>query len=203
MNWRSTIRFSRNHDTLDVRPARRTLWRSAAVLFLALALGCARKEPAQQTGVGTEAPAGEAGTLGSAAPAFSLPDLDGKTVSLADFKGKVIILDFWATWCPPCRAEVPDFVRLQSKYRDKGLAVVGLSMDAGGVKDVRPFAEEFNVNYTMLIAKDETANAYGGIVGIPTTFVLDRQGRIVKKFVGKTEMKNFEETIQPLLGPAS
>ena len=173
-----------------------------AVGCLVLAVGCARKESAQKTGSGTDASAAEAGTIGSVAPAFSLPDLEGKTVSLADFKGKVVILDFWATWCPPCRAEVPDFVRIQSKYRDKGLVVVGLSMDAGGAKDVRPFAEEFNVNYAMLIAKEETPNAYGGIAGIPTTFVLDRQGRIVKKFVGKTEMKDFEEAIQPLLEPA-
>jgi cytochrome c biogenesis protein CcmG/thiol:disulfide interchange protein DsbE len=110
-----------------------------------------------------------------------------------------VILDFWATWCGPCRQEVPDFVRLQAKYREQGLVVVGLSLDAAGEKVVRPFAEEFNVNYTMLLANDETADRFGGILGIPTTFVLDRQGRIVKKFIGKTERKTFEEAIQPLL----
>ena len=191
MSWRSTIRFSR------------APFLALVVGCLVLALGCARKEPAQQAGGGTEAPAGEPGAIGTAAPAFSLPDLDGKTISLADFKGKVVILDFWATWCPPCRAEIPDFVRLQSKYRDQGLVVVGLSMDEEGAKIVRPFAEEFNVNYTMLIANDQTANDFGGIVGIPTTFVLDRQGRVVKKFVGQAQLKDFEDAIQPLLGQAS
>jgi thiol-disulfide isomerase/thioredoxin len=113
-------------------------------------------------------------------------------------------LNFWATWCPPCRDEVPDFVRLQSKYRDQGLAIVGLSLDQGGARDVRPFADEYDVNYTMLIAGQETADAYGGIVGIPTTFVLDRNGTIVKRFVGRASSEAFEEAIRPLLAqPAS
>ena len=206
MSWRSTIRSS------DPKPivARARAWRPirgaaapALALGLALALGCARKEPAPGAGVDQGAPSADAGAIGSVAPAFAHSDLDGKTVQLSDFKGKVVIVDFWATWCPPCRAEVPDLVRLQSKYGDEGLAVVGLSLDAGGAKDVRPFADEFNVNYTMLIANDETASAYGGILGIPTTFVIDRQGRIAKRFIGLTEYKAFEEAIVPLLQVAS
>src|SRR5437879_8186901 len=120
--------------------------------------------------------------------------------SLDAFKGKVVILDFWATWCGPCRMEIPHFVRLQSKYRAQGLAIVGLSLDADGEKSVRPFADEHDVNYTMLLANGETANLYGGVVGIPTTFVLDRQGRIVKKFIGVMPPEAFEEAIRPLLG---
>ena len=111
-----------------------------------------------------------------------------------------MILDFWATWCGPCRVEIPHFVRLQSKYRAQGLAIVGLSLDEDGEKSVRPFAEEHDVNYTMLLANKDTANLYGGIVGIPTTFVLDRQGRIVKKFIGVAPPEAFEETVRPLLG---
>jgi cytochrome c biogenesis protein CcmG/thiol:disulfide interchange protein DsbE len=137
------------------------------------------------------------------APGYELADLTGKMVSNREFAGKVVILDFWATWCPPCREEIPHFVQLQSKYREQGLVIVGLSLDAGGAKDVAPFAEEHNVNYPMLIGNDETAKAFGGVNSIPTTFVLDRQGKIVKRFVGFTPPEVFEQTIAPLLAATS
>ena len=174
----STTRFSR------------TLVAGLAVT-LALAAGCGKR--------GTDGQAARTGAVGTEAPEFSLPDLDGKVVKTSDLRGKVVILDFWATWCPPCRQEVPHFVALQSKYRDQGLAIVGLSLDKGGVQDVKPFVEEYNVNYMMLIANDETARDYGGITGIPTTFVLDKDGKIVKRFMGYTDPEVFEETIRPLL----
>src|SRR6267378_2408787 len=138
MSWRNTIRSSRP-----------TAWALLAALLLAA--GCARQEAKQ----GAAPP--DAGTLGSKAPDFELSDLSGKTVRRSDFQGKVVILDFWATWCGPCRQEVPDFVRLQAKYRQQGLVVVGLSLDADGAKAVRPFAEEFNVNYPMLLANADAA----------------------------------------------
>jgi len=165
----------------------------AAFLAVLSEVSCTRE------GAKTAASGGH-GAVGTRAPEFALQDLEGRTVKIGDFSGKVVILDFWATWCPPCRQEVPDFVRMQAKYRKEGLAVVGLSLDAGGAKDVRPFVEEFNVNYPMLIANEATANAYGGVVGIPTTFVIDRNGTIVKRFVGFTPAAVFEETIRPLLG---
>ena len=165
----------------------------ALLLGLSLAgMGCTAKEPVTQ-----------GGAVGSAAPAFALPDLEGKTVTNTDLQGKVVLLNFWATWCPPCKAEVPDFVRLQSKYREQGLVIVGLSLDAGGAHDVRPFAEEYDVNYTMLIASPETADAYGGIQAVPTTFVLDRKGTIVKRFLGQVPPEVFEEAIRPLLAQSA
>jgi len=140
-----------------------------------------------------------AGEIGSNAADFELADLSGKKVRLSDFKGKVVILDFWATWCGPCRAEIPEFVKLQSKYKDKGLAIVGLSLDSDGESVVAPFARKHDINYTMLLANDGTARLYGGVNAIPTTFILDRQGRIVKKFIGVMPRETFEQAIQPLL----
>jgi peroxiredoxin len=184
-NWSDTIRSSKA---------------AIAALALLLAFGCARSGSEGKGGSGgTGAIPANAGAIGSTAPEFELADLSGKRVRLSDFKGKVVILDFWATWCGPCREEIPDFVKLQEKYRAQGLAIVGLSLDDDGEKAVRPFAEKHGVNYTMLLANTELADRYGGVLGIPTTFVLDRQGRIVKKFIGMMEPRTFEEAIQPLL----
>jgi cytochrome c biogenesis protein CcmG/thiol:disulfide interchange protein DsbE len=186
---------------------RQTIRASVAVL-LVLLLACAlvgcgggAKTNADGTAAAPDAPG--KGEPGSVAPAYELPDVSGKAVSSAEFLGKVVILDFWATWCPPCREEIPHFVKLQDKYRAQGLEIVGLSLDAGGAKDVEPFAKEYGVNYTMLIANDELAKAYGGIVSIPTTFVVDRQGKIVKRFIGYTPPEVFEATIAPLLATTS
>ncbi len=169
---------------------------AAVALAFALAAGCGGK---QGGGGGQAASEGPRGAVGTAAPAFSLPDVSGRSVSLADFSGKVVVVNFWATWCPPCRAEVPDFVRLQSKYRARGLAFVGISMDTGGARDVRPFMEDNNINYTMLLGNDDVTKAYGGIVGIPTSFLIDRKGRIVRRFDGYTDPKVWDQTLQEVL----
>lgn len=133
------------------------------------------------------------------APDFELLDVNGKKVKLSDFKGKIIILDFWATWCPPCRAEIPGFIELYKKYKDKGVEIIGISLDEGGVRDVLPFIKEFGVNYTILIGNYKVTQDYGGIRGIPTTFVIDRKGNIRAKYVGYRPKELFERDIIVLL----
>jgi thiol-disulfide isomerase/thioredoxin len=133
------------------------------------------------------------------APAWELSDPDGKPVKSSDFAGKVVILDFWATWCPPCKAEIPGFVELQEKYRDKGLVIVGVSLDEQGPAVVKPFMQQFQINYPIVMGDEKTAQDFGGVTAIPTTFIIDKAGNIVKKHVGFAPKENFEKEITPLL----
>ena len=133
------------------------------------------------------------------APNFTLNDLNGKPHTLSSTKGKVVILDFWATWCPPCREEIPHFISLYGKYRRKGLEVIGISLDRGGVEPVRSFADTYGINYPILMGDQKVTRDYGGIRSIPTTFIIDRQGRITEKFVGYRSEKVFEDAIKGLL----
>jgi peroxiredoxin len=134
-----------------------------------------------------------------AAPEWQLTDVDGRPVKLSDFKGKVVILDFWATWCPPCRAEIPGFVALQSKYADKGFTMIGVSLDQQGASVVKPFMNKFGMNYPVVIGNEKIVADYGGIEAIPTTFVIDRQGNVVAAYQGFTKQATFESVIGPLL----
>lgn len=140
-----------------------------------------------------------ANSQGKAAPAFELKDLDGKTVKLSDFKGKVVLLNFWATWCPPCREEIPDLIALQNKYRDKGLVVLGVSLDQKGPAPVKSFVGRMKINYPVVIGDEKTAMNYGGIQAIPTTFYIDRNGKIAGMQEGGADGKTFEQALQPLL----
>lgn len=132
------------------------------------------------------------------APAFSVTDLSGRALNLADYKGNVILLDFWATWCGPCRVEIPGFVQLQNRYRDQGLVVIGVSID-DGPEPVREFYKEFKMNYSVAMGSEKLGALYGGILGLPTTFLIGRDGRIYAKHVGATDLSVFEEEIKQLL----
>jgi peroxiredoxin len=135
------------------------------------------------------------------APEWSLKDVDGKTVKSADFKGKVVILDFWATWCGPCSAEIPGFIALQKQYEKQGLVVIGVSVDEGGAAVVKKFMQKLDMSYPVVLADEKTEQAFGGVEAIPTTFIIDREGRIVKKHPGFTDKDEFENEIKPLLRP--
>ncbi len=134
-----------------------------------------------------------------AAPAFALPDLDGNSVSLEGLRGKVILLNFWATWCPPCRAEIPDLIELQTKYAGK-LQIVGLSVDDDSPEYVKKFVEKTRLNFPVVMAPGELRAKFGGIPALPTSFVLDTQGRVVQKHTGLRNPALYETEIRSLLG---
>ncbi|MFC1621477.1 peroxiredoxin family protein [Candidatus Omnitrophota bacterium] len=133
------------------------------------------------------------------APDFALSDIDGNETTLTDFKGNVVILDFWATWCPPCRAEIPHFIELQDEYGDKGLEIIGVSLDWNAERVLGGFAEDNGINYTLLMGNDDVTDLYGGIISIPTTFVIDRDGGIRKRYIGYKEKAVFERDVKELL----
>jgi thiol-disulfide isomerase/thioredoxin len=133
------------------------------------------------------------------APAFKVNTLDGKPLSLADYKSKVILLNFWATWCGPCRSEIPDLVELQNKYKDQ-LQVIGLVVDDDDEDGVKKFAANFGINYPIAMAPDELRMKYGGIPALPTSFVLDKEGRVVQKHEGLRDPVLYEVEIRSLLG---
>jgi len=139
------------------------------------------------------------GDTGSTKLNFVLQDVDGRQVELSNYKGKVIILDFWDTWCPPCEKEIPDFINLYSQYRDKGFYMVGIALARKGVAAVKNYIDEKGVNYPVLIASKEILKAYGCCRGIPTTYVLNKKGEIYKTYVGYRERSVFEEDIKTLL----
>ncbi len=130
---------------------------------------------------------------------FRLTDLNGKPVELGALRGKVVLLDFWATWCPPCQAEIPHFKELYTTYKGRGLQVIGVALDQEGEKAVGPFVKENQINYPIALANSKVTRAYGGIRGIPTTFLIDKKGRIAKQFVGYQDKQIFEKEIQNLL----
>ncbi len=133
------------------------------------------------------------------APDFTLKTIYEDEFHLYDYIGNVIIIDFWDTWCPPCRAEIPHFIELYEKYGDKGLLIVGIAFAREGIEKVKSFANEKGINYPVLIATTEVVKDYGGITAIPTTFILDKKGRIFEKVIGYRNKEFFEEKIKNLL----
>ena len=133
------------------------------------------------------------------APDFTLPDASGNPVRLSEFRGKVVLLNFWATWCPPCKIEIPWFDEFQRSYGDRGLVVLGVSMDEDGWKSVKPFIEEQRIGYRMVIGNDEIARVYGGLEAVPTTLIIDRAGRIAATHTGLTGKQVLEASVKAAL----
>ncbi|HTS10665.1 MAG TPA: TlpA disulfide reductase family protein [Candidatus Limnocylindrales bacterium] len=134
-----------------------------------------------------------------AAPPFLVADIDGNVISTAEWHGKVVLLNFWATWCPPCREEIPEMIELASRYKDR-LQVIGVSMDDGSVDDVKAFVKEEGMNYPVVMWSPEIVREYGGVPALPTSFVINPAGRVVQKHVGLFSIDTYETEIRALLG---
>lgn len=134
------------------------------------------------------------------APQFSLKDLDGNPMK-SDYTGKITFVNFWASWCGPCRMEIPDFVALYKTYKDQNFEIIGISLDHEGPEKVQSFVERYKINYPvgMIDREKEVARAFGGFRGIPTTFIIDQKGRIYKRYEGVRSKEVFENDIKTLL----
>ena len=153
---------------------------SAAVVCVFLT-GCSK---APQLAIAASGKPGRADNGRKQAPDFALKDANGATVHLSDYKGKVVLLDFWATWCGPCKVEIPWFMEFEQQFKDRGFAVLGVSMDEGGWTEVKPYIEKQKINYRILLGNDQVGDAYGGVDSLPTTFLIDRDGWIAAKHEG-------------------
>jgi len=198
------------------RPSRKAAWLAMGAVAVALALiwiapGVGdRTAPAPQSGTATGATAADnpgdpddADATGKAAPLqFTLKDMNGVDVKLAAFKGKPIVINFWATWCGPCRAEIPSLVQLQRQYGDEGqdVVILGISVD-DPIEKLKPYASEMKINYPLLVGngREDVQEAFGPLWGIPVTVFVDREGRIAKRHSGIASKEQFEREIKALL----
>jgi len=135
---------------------------------------------------------------GTSVPDFTVTTIDGKKLSLSEYKGKVVLLDFWATWCTPCREEIPHFVEMQNQYGARGFQVIGISMDDDD-GPVKKFYEEFKMNYPVAVGDDKLAEKFGGVLGLPVNFLIDREGRIHAKYLGATDYNTIDKATVELL----
>lgn len=174
----------------------RTLRSLLGISGLLLLVACGNGEPESAS-----ATAGKSEALANlgAAPKWELTRVDGGKLSSEELKGKVVVLDFWATWCPPCRAEIPGYVEMQKQYEDQGLVIVGVSLDQGGPKVVKDFAKKFGINYPLVMGDQGIVSAFGDIQAIPTTFLIDRDGQIRHRKVGAMHRDEYEPIIKAAL----
>ncbi len=168
-------------------------FRAAAAAVLALVLAsCSKSSKESETNIKPE-------SNRKKAPNFSLKDANGDTVNLVDYRGKVVLVNFWATWCGPCKYEMPWFVEFEQKYKDRDFAVLGVSMDDDGWKSVKPYITEHKINYRVMIGSEVISQQFGDIDSLPTSFILDRQGRIAATHVGLVDKRDYQNEILKLL----
>jgi len=137
--------------------------------------------------------------LTGGAPDFTLPAVDGSMVSMSDYSGKVILVDFWATWCPPCLEMIPVLTKLHKNYSDKGLVILAISLDRDGLEALGTFVHEKMIPYKVIMGDTKIGNAFGGVSSIPTLYMVDRDGRLVRKLTGYHSYRQLEEQVKKYL----
>ena len=175
-------------------PKRNPIYLVAAVIAIALMLYFAT-----HVNRGPKERASALPGVAGVAPDFTLQSLDGKSVRLSDLRGKAVLLNFWATWCGPCKIEMPWFVELQKQYADQGLQIVGVAMDDSSKEDIAKFTKDMGVNYPVLIGKEAVGDAYGGVPALPETFFIARDGRIIDRIIGLKGRAEIEGSIKKAL----
>jgi peroxiredoxin len=166
---------------------------AASVLCLTLSVtGCFNYSPTVKAAVKEE-------KARKPAPDFTLKDINGKPVKLSDYRGKVVLLNFWATWCGPCKIEIPWFMDFEQQYKDQNFAVLGVSLDDDGWESVKPFIAEKKINYRVVIGTEQVATLYGEVDSLPTTFMIDREGRVAAVHVGLVSKSDYTHDILDLL----
>jgi cytochrome c biogenesis protein CcmG/thiol:disulfide interchange protein DsbE len=174
---------------------------AVCVAAAGLLLSSCSRSGATSTAASSEQPSVKTLKNRRPAPDFALKDASGQSTKLSDLKGKVVLLNFWATWCGPCALEIPWFEQFEQQYRSKGLEIVGVSMDEEGWSIVKPYIAEHKINYRVLLGNDSVGELYGGVDSLPTTFIIDREGRFAfPPHVGLAEKNEYLSEIQTLLG---
>jgi cytochrome c biogenesis protein CcmG, thiol:disulfide interchange protein DsbE len=162
--------------------------KTALALIIALVVtGCGSNES-------KSTPMAKAVAPKSAAPEFELERVAGGTLKSDELKGKITIVDFWATWCEPCITEIPNYNAIRASYADKGVEVLGVTVESGPLKDIKPKVEEFQMKYPVIVGDEKIVEGFGGLIGFPTTFIVDKNWRVYKKYLGMT--KNKKEMIE-------
>jgi peroxiredoxin len=165
----------------------------AALVCLVLAMAsCSSQKSPAQGGIKPD-------NARQKAPDFTLRDAEGRAVKLSDYRGKVVLLNFWATWCAPCRIEIPWFIQFEKEFKDRGFAVLGVSMDDDGWDSVKPYIERMRLNYRVIMGDSLVSDLYGGVDSLPTSFMIDRQGRVARIHIGLAGRSEYQDDINALL----
>lgn len=186
---------------IDLREAV-SLFRPALIMILLLLVACERDQPGTDSEPvisGTIGVSGTAAVSGAQLPRFSALTLEGDSLRSADLQGQVTLINFWATWCAPCIVETPELVGLQEEWKDRPFRIVGVSQDTEGFDVVRPFVEDFQVNYPQILDDGRLGDAFGGVVALPTTYLVDAEGTIRRRYVGMVPFEDARAEIEALL----